>query len=145
MNLDLSEIRSLEELLGLLKATAEKKQDEEIIIALKLNEEIFDVPILPTRWDLDTACPKNPVFISRYDGHIGIANTKALELVGITTETEVSASGEIKKNEEGELTGVIGENALVEIFPEIIKKMMPKPEILKEIAKDAFLLLAQKG
>lgn len=145
LNLDLSKIKSLEELQELLKATAEKKSEGELIIGLKLNEEMFDVPILPTRWDLDTVCPKNPVFISRYDGHIGIGNTKALELVGITAETEVLDHGEIRKNEEGELTGVIGENALVNIFPEIIKKMMPKPEILQEVAQNGFLILAQKG
>ena len=145
LNLDLSKIKSLEELQELLKETAEKKQEGELIIGLKLNEEMFDDPILPTRWDLDTVCPKNPVFISRYDGHIGIGNTKALELVGITAETDVSNVGEIRKNEEGELTGVIGENALVKIFPEIIKMIMPNPEILKEVAIEAFLLLAQKG
>jgi len=145
MNLDLSPITSLKELQNFLKETAEKRGKGEVIFGFKLKEEMFDVPKLPTRWDLDLACPDNPVFILRYDGHIGIANTKTLELVGITPETEVPNGGEIRKDEKGELTGVISENALGILYSKISKYRSSKPVDLQETAAKAFRMLAEKG
>jgi predicted amidohydrolase YtcJ len=145
MSLDLSRITSLKELQEFLKKTAEKKGLEEVIFGFKLKEEMFDTPIMPTRWDLDEACSDKPIFILRYDGHIGIANTKALDLVGITTETEVPKGGEIRKNEKGELTGIISENALSIVYAQIAKYRTSNTPNLKETAKNAFKSLAKKG
>ncbi|MHA2256167.1 MAG: amidohydrolase family protein, partial [Candidatus Heimdallarchaeaceae archaeon] len=99
MNLDLSPLTSLKELQDFLKKTAEKRGKGELIFGFKLKEEMFEIPKLPTRWDLDVACPENPVIILRYDGHIGVVNSKTLELVGITPDTKVPKGGEIRKNE----------------------------------------------
>jgi predicted amidohydrolase YtcJ len=81
----------------------------------------------------------------RYDGHIGIANTKALDLVGITTETKVPKGGEIRKNKKGELTGIISENALGVLYATIAKYRSSNSPNIKETAKKAFKLLAKKG
>jgi hypothetical protein len=145
MNLDLSTITSLEELQEILKSTAEKRGKGELIFGFKLKEEIFDIPKLPTRWDLDIACPENPVFILRYDGHIGVASTKTLELAGINSQTQVPVGGEIRKDEKEELTGVISENALALLYSKVSKYLYPNPEVLQEIAEKYFKLLAKKG
>ena len=145
MSLDLSPITSLNKLQEFLKRTSEKRGIGEVIFGFKLKEEMFDIPQLPTRWDLDVACPDNPIFILRYDGHIGIANTKALELVGITTETKVPDGGEIRKNEKGELTGVISENALSVVYERISKYRSSNPVVLQGSAEKAFKMLAEKG
>ena len=145
MNPDLSTITSLENLQEILKSTAEKREKGDVIFGFRLKEELFDIPNLPTRWDLDIACPDNPVFILRYDGHIGIANTKMLELAGVNSQTEVLKGGEIRKDENGELTGIISENALSVLYSKVSKYMVPKPELLQEIAKKYFKSLASKG
>ncbi|MBA7664788.1 N-substituted formamide deformylase [subsurface metagenome] len=59
INLDLSSIKSLKELQEVLRNTAKEKGKGEFIFGLSLKEEEFDVPVLPTRWDLDEACPEN--------------------------------------------------------------------------------------
>jgi predicted amidohydrolase YtcJ len=145
MNLDLSSVTNLEELQAFLKKEAEKRGKGELIFGFKLKEELLDVPVLPTRWDLDVACPENPIVILRYDGHIGVVNTKTLELVGINSETKVPEGGEIRKNEKGELSGVISENALSLIYSKISKYLIPKLDLLQESAEKAFKLLAKKG
>lgn len=145
LNLDLSNVKSLKELQQLLKETAKKKSKGEIIYGLKLKEEEFDIPRLPTRWDLDDACPEHPVFIVRYDGHIGIANSKILELIEIDSNTETPEGGEIRRDDKGELTGIISENALELVFSKIEKYLVPKPNVLQEIADKAFKLLAKNG
>ncbi len=145
MNLDLSTIASLEKLQEVLKNSAEKRGKGDLIFGFRLKEELFEIPKLPTRWDLDIACPGNPVFILRYDGHIGIANTKTLELAGVNSQTKVPTGGEIRKDENGELTGVISENALTVLYSKVSKYLFPKPEALQEIAKKYFNSLASKG
>lgn len=145
MNLDLSTITSLEKLQEILKDTAEKRGKGDLIFGFKFKEELFEIPKLPTRWDLDIACPENPVFILRYDGHIGVANTKALELAGVNPQTQVPTGGEIRKDEKGELTGVLSENALTLLYSKVSKYLFPKPEVLQETAKKYFKSLASKG
>ncbi|MFX1409151.1 MAG: amidohydrolase [Promethearchaeota archaeon] len=142
LNLDLSNIKSLKELQSILKKTAEGKKIDDLTIGFNFCEEIFDDPILPTRWDLDKACPNNPVFILRYDGHIGVANSKALELGGINKSTEVPEGSEIRKNEKGELTGIISEKALSLILSRI---KIPMKEHLDEVASKAFKIFASNG
>lgn len=142
LNLDLSKIMSLNELQILLKETAKNKKQGEWILGLSLKEENFDIPILPNRWDLDQACLENPVFILRYDGHIGIANSKALELANIDANTIPPEGGEIRKNNEGKLTGVISETAVSLLISHI---SIPSPQDFMKIAQKTFELLASKG
>ncbi len=64
----------------------------------------------PTRHDLDRATGDHPVYITRTCGHMGVANSKALELCGITRDTANPQGGEIVK-ENGEPTGLLHETA----------------------------------
>lgn len=62
------------------------------------DEESWPDAKLPTRWMIDSVTPNNPVYISRYDGHAGLANSLALKLAGVTKETPVPAGGEIVRD-----------------------------------------------
>ena len=67
----------------------------------------------PTRWDLDKVSPNNPVFLTRICGHAAVANSKALEMAGITKDTPQPKGGEIQKDTKtGEPTGVLFEHAM---------------------------------
>ena len=59
---------------------------------------------------IDAVAPNNPVFISRYTHGSG-ANSKALELAGITRDTPDPSGGHIKKDKNGEPTGEFVERA----------------------------------
>ncbi len=145
VNLDLTNVKSMKDLHILIRETAPQKNSSEWIIGLRLNEEYFTNPeerTLPTRWQLDEICSENPVFLVRYDGHIGVANTKALEIAGITAETEVPEGGEIRKNEKGEITGIISEEALNLLYS---KMSFPNPSEIMDGAEKAFKILAEKG
>lgn len=63
---------------------------------------------LPTRSDLDPVSPNNPVFLNSMGGHFGTANSRALELAGITRDTPNPVGGVIEKDPStGEPTGVL--------------------------------------
>ncbi|MFX1316266.1 MAG: amidohydrolase [Promethearchaeota archaeon] len=139
---DFSKVRSLKELLQFLKGHIKDKKPNELILGFKLDEQRFEIPILPTRWDLDKVSPNNPVFIFRHDVHSGIANSKALALAGITNDTLSPEGGGIQRNENGEITGILTENATNLIFSIIT---LPDSEIIKKAASEFFGSLATKG
>ena len=142
VNPNVSEITSLDALKAVLKEATQGKPVDKLIIALNLSEEKFDNPILPTKWDLDEACPEHPVFVLRYDGHIGIANSKALALCEIDKNTPTPEGGEIRKDQNGELTGVLSETAISPMFNKIA---FPQGKELKEATFKAFNYLASQG
>jgi predicted amidohydrolase YtcJ len=67
---------------------------------------------LPRRDWIDSVTPTTPVFVSRLDGHMGLANTRALELAGITRETADPPGGTIVRRRDGEPTGVLKDEAM---------------------------------
>ena len=67
---------------------------------------------LPRREWIDSVTPDNPVFVSRLDGHMGVANSLALRLAGITRSARAPAGGEIIRDAAtGEVTGILKDNA----------------------------------
>ncbi|MFX0071411.1 MAG: amidohydrolase [Candidatus Hermodarchaeota archaeon] len=143
-NLNLSNIKSLKEIQDLLKSTIKQKKKGEFILGLNLDEQKFFNPnerVLPTRWDLDQVSPDNPVFLLRHDVHLGIANTRALELAGIDINTEAPEGGTIQKKD-GKITGILVENATNLMMS---KYTLPDKEVLTNAASRAFKDLAKKG
>jgi predicted amidohydrolase YtcJ len=65
----------------------------------------------PTRQDLDAISTEYPIYLIHQSGHLGAANSKALEIAGITAASEDPPGGKIIKDSSGEPTGVLEENA----------------------------------
>jgi len=62
--------------------------------------------------DLDPIAPDRPVLLVRADGHALVANTAALKAAGIDETTPAPAGGEILKDPDGKLTGMLVDNAM---------------------------------
>ncbi len=62
---------------------------------------------LPSRALIDPVTPNNPVWLSRPDGHIALANSLALEKAGVTRETPDPPGGAIDRDAAGEPTGIL--------------------------------------
>ncbi|QXD15864.1 amidohydrolase [Rhodocaloribacter litoris] len=72
---------------------------------------------LPRREWIDAVTPDNPVFVSRLDGHMALANTPALERAGITRDTPDPAGGTIVRDPAtGEPTGILKDAAMDLVF-----------------------------
>ncbi len=65
----------------------------------------------PTRDRLDEVAPDNPVVLTHASGHAAIVNAAALEASGIDRTTDDPAGGEIIRDEDGEATGVLVDEA----------------------------------
>jgi len=67
---------------------------------------------LPAKDWIDAATLDNPVFLFRYDGHMAIANSLALEKAGITAATKDPIGGKIVHGTSGDPTGVFKDLAM---------------------------------
>ncbi|MCB0736476.1 MAG: amidohydrolase [Bacteroidetes bacterium] len=84
----------------------------------------WDVSQFPTKKQLDSIYPNNPVALRRVDGHAVWANSLALEMANISNKTVVEG-GEILLGKNNEPTGILIDNAadlVLNIIPENIKE-----------------------
>ena len=87
------------------------------------DEEAWPSEKLPDRWLIDPVTPRTPVFISRYDGHAGLANSLALKLAGVTKDTPAPLGGVIVRDpKSGEPTGILKDEA-----QDLVAKVIPRP------------------
>ena len=61
--------------------------------------------------DLDPVTPRNPVYLSHTMGHYGVANSLALRMAGIASNTPDPPGGTIDRGPDGEPTGILKEAA----------------------------------
>ena len=76
------------------------------------DHELWPGAPLPTKELIDRETAQNPVFVSRLDGHMGLANSVALRLAGVTKETKDPPGGTIVRDAKtGEPTGILKDAA----------------------------------
>lgn len=78
---------------------------------------------LPRRDWIDPVTPDNPVWITRLDLHMGLANSMALELAGINSATPDVDGGTIVRDPTGNPTGVLKDNAMA-----LMQAAIPPPD-----------------
>jgi len=82
---------------------------------------------LPRRDWIDEVTADHPVFVSRLDGHMALANGAALRAAGVTKATEEVAGGSIVRDGQGEPTGILKDNAMDLVFS-VIPEAAPELE-----------------
>ncbi|MFM9826869.1 amidohydrolase [Flavobacterium sp.] len=110
--LDVRGVKSITEFQKKLKEFGIKNPNSGWILARGINEMVLEEKRLPTKEDLDEVISDRPVFVIRTCAHIGIANSKAMEISKVDETTEVPFGGEIRKNKNGSLQGIFTERAL---------------------------------
>jgi predicted amidohydrolase YtcJ len=132
-NLDLRNVQSIKEMQKKLTEYAQKNPKKTWILGGRWDQERFTEKRYPTRWDLDAAIADKPVFLTRVCGHAAVANSKALQLAGITKETTIEGGKVDLENITGEPNGILRENAV-----ELVWKAIPKPNV-KELEEACVL------
>lgn len=122
LGIDLRPANSTLEFKQILKDYAEKHPGKWITGGY-WDHEKWEIKDLPTKEMIDEVVKDQPVFVDRLDGHMGVANSFALKLAGITKDTESPDGGLIVKDSKtGEPTGVLKDNAMY-----LITKHIPEP------------------
>jgi len=97
---------------------------------------------LPTRYWIDSVTGNHPLCIERYDGHMVLANTIALEKAHISAQTPVPFGGAILKDSKGVLTGILKDEATNLVFNSIPE---PSPKELDQYLLNASLNAVAHG
>ncbi|WP_010324747.1 amidohydrolase [Marinobacterium stanieri] len=97
----------------------------------------------PTREDLDAVSTEYPIMIVHQSGHLGVANSKALEMAGITAASENPAGGVIQRDANGEPNGVLEEYAFFTALVPMLGEL--GPEGMQAFAKAGAKMWASFG
>lgn len=97
---------------------------------------------LPQADWIDAATPDNPVWISRLDGHMALANTAAMRAAKVDEKTTDVSGGEITRDERGRPLGIFKDNAM-----SLIDRAAPPATLAQQVAavQAATDYLAERG
>jgi hypothetical protein len=115
-------IENMDELVAALGDRARDLPEGQWISGRGYDDTLLAEQRHPTRADLDRASTTHPIYISHTSGHLGVANSLALELAGITRNTPNPEGGVVRKDPDtGEPDGVFEESG------GMVSRLVPPP------------------
>lgn len=142
-SVDLRPARTPTEFTRLLRDHARKLPAGRWITEGNWDHEAWPGAPLPRREWIDSVTPNNPVAVSRLDGHMLVANTRALELAGITRDTRDPPGGTIVRDPRTrEPTGVLKDEAMSLVFRQV---PAPTPDERAEALRTAQQHALERG
>lgn len=128
--LNLASALSIADIIEIGRARLQEKPRLKWLQGRGWNNENWENNAFPTRYDLDQISDEIPISYTRACGHIIIANSKALEIMGVTEETKQVPGGHFDLDENGKPLGIFREaardfvyNAIPPLSEEDIKRM----------------------
>ncbi|MFI5174544.1 MAG: amidohydrolase [Terriglobia bacterium] len=130
--------RGYDEIIRMVKQKVMESPRGEWVLGRGWDQTRWPVKDFPNHRDLSAVSPETPVWLTRVDGHAGLANAQAMEIAGITRQTPDPPGGKIVRDEKtGEPTGVFIDNAMSLVGRQI-------PPLTRDQIKRAALLAVQK-
>lgn len=128
--LDVSPAATIDDLGTELRHYAEDEPSNTWLILRNGDDELLASANVPARKILDEAVNDRPVFVTSEDGQVAWANSKALELAGITRKTRNPDAGIVVRDRRtGEPTGVLKDNAVA-----MVARVVPQPSRAEKLA-----------
>lgn len=121
--LDLTDTTSYQEVVNRVAGVTKVKRKDEWVIGRGWDQNDWVTTVNPTHAMLSRVSPRNPVILTRVDGHACLVNAVALELAGVTKDTADPPGGRILRDEEGNPTGVLVDRAIG-----LVSSIVPKPD-----------------
>lgn len=116
-NLNLMNVKNWDEIVAMVADAVKKAKPGDWIIGRGWHQEKWNpAPAknflgYPYHEELDKVSPNNPVYLSHASGHSAYVNARAMELAGITPSTKNPSGGDIVKDKDGVIVGVLAETA----------------------------------
>jgi predicted amidohydrolase YtcJ len=129
-NVDLRDAATPQEFAERIRRFAEKLPRGRWLTGGDWDHERWPGAPLPTRELIDRLTPETPVFVSRLDGHMALANSLALKMAGVTRETKDPPGGLIVRDPQtGEPTGILKDAA-----QSFVWRVIPEPSFEEKLA-----------
>jgi len=127
-DVQVGDARNLGEFLGLIARRAATTPPREwIVTASNWHELQLAEKRMPTRQELDSAAPDNPVLVKR-GGHNDMVNSEALRLAGVTAGTQAPEGGVIEHDATGQPTGRFEDSAIA-----LVEQLLPTADFGQQV------------
>jgi predicted amidohydrolase YtcJ len=127
--------KNIKEVVSLLEERIKDAPKGQWVIAHVWDETLLEEKRFPTKHDLDPISSNNPVYIKRVF-QMGVANSMALDLAGITKDTPDPEFGIIEKDENSETTGLLRGRATRLVTDKIEWNLEDKLQAINQACKD---------
>lgn len=117
LTLNLEETQSIAALVEAVEVAIAGTPEGEAIYGRGWIETGWPEGRMPTKEDLDPVSANNPLILERADGHAAVVNTAALNAAGIDGATPDPDGGRIERDDNGEATGLLIDNAFNLVAP----------------------------
>jgi predicted amidohydrolase YtcJ len=121
-----------------IEKAAASRSSGEWVTGRGWDQNLWDPPQFPGRALLDAAVPDHPVVVRRIDGHAAWVNSAAMRIAGLTRDTPDPEGGRIIRDQAGEPTGVLIDNAI-----DLVSRHMTEPTA--EVVERRILAAADKA
>ncbi|MEE3330292.1 MAG: amidohydrolase [Myxococcota bacterium] len=105
-------VENMSQLLALLEERASETAAGDWVLGMSYDDTLLPERRHPTRRDLDAVSTAHPIAITHVSGHLAVVNSMALELVGLDRNSRNPEGGVLRRESDGELSGVLEENAM---------------------------------
>jgi len=136
-------IRNIKDLKAALSKEVLESGKNDWVVGFGYDDTLLDEKRHPTRADLDEISATQPIWIIHISGHLCVANSKTLAIVGINKDTKNPKGGVIQRDpESGVPNGILEEKAV-----NMVQKKYPTPSVFKliKVIKDSISDYSSKG
>jgi predicted amidohydrolase YtcJ len=125
LQIDFTGVKSIAEFQDRIRARLKDYKPGEWILGRGWDHTLWPEKKFPTRQNLDAVSTDHPMVFGRLDGHVAIANSRALKIAGVTRATPDPAGGHIERDaSSGEPTGMLEESAMSLVYGRIPRYSM---------------------
>ena len=125
----IGDVRGIDDIVLRLAARAAQTEAGEWIVGWSYDDTLLSERRHPTRGDLDRASTRHAIAVWHISGHLCVANSTALERLGIDPARSDPEGGRIRRDAQGLPDGVLEETAA-----ELVSASLPKPGIRQSLA-----------
>src|SRR6202050_4555598 len=123
LQIDFTGAKSLAEFQDRIRARLQDYKPGEWILGRGWDHTLWPEKKFPTRQDLDAVSTEHPMLFGRLDGHVAVANSRALKIAGIKGGTPDPPNGHIERDaKSGEPTGMLEETSAISL---VYKRIPP--------------------
>jgi predicted amidohydrolase YtcJ len=144
MSVNLEGARSMGEMIERMRDKAEKTSKGSWIRGVNFDQTKFKENRFPTKEDLDKISTEHPIVVRRCCLHAIVANSMALQLVGVDKDYDGGSGGIVEFDAEGEPNGILREQC-TKIFDEIIPDPLANADDKRKIMSKVFADMVSKG
>ncbi|WP_320950763.1 amidohydrolase [Fusobacterium sp.] len=141
---DLSKVHNINEMINLMKEKIKNVKKGDWVKGVNFDQSKWKENRFPTLEEMNSISKDNPVIIKRCCLHAVVANSKALEIVGIGKNYQAGSGGIVELDKNDMPNGILREQS-TKVFDDILPDPLKDIEVQKRIMQNVLNDMSSKG